>query len=49
METGAALWKMLQAGTTYEDMLKALLDEYDVSGADAKAGMDALLQKRQRC
>ncbi len=43
-ETGAFLWKMLQAGTTYEDMLKALLDEYDVSEADAKAGMDAFLK-----
>lgn len=43
-ETGAFLWKMLQEGTTYEDMLKALLDEYDVSEADAKAGMDAFLK-----
>lgn len=43
-ETGAFLWKMLQAGTTYEDMLKALLDEYDVSEADAKAGIDAFLK-----
>ena len=43
-ETGAFLWKMLQAGTTYEDMLKALLDEYDVSETDAKAGMDAFLK-----
>lgn len=43
-ETGAFLWKMLQAGTTYEDMLKELLDEYDVSEADAKAGMDAFLK-----
>lgn len=43
-ETGAFLWKMLQEGTTYEDMLKALLDEYDVSEADAKAGIDAFLK-----
>lgn len=43
-ETGAFLWKMLHAGTTYEDMLKALLDEYDVSEADAKAGIDAFLK-----
>lgn len=43
-ETGAFLWKMLQAGTTYEDMLKELLDEYDVSEADAKAGIDAFLK-----
>lgn len=43
-ETGAFLWKMLQAGTTYEDILKALLDEYDVSEADAKAGIDAFLK-----
>ena len=43
-ETGAFLWKMLQNGTTYDDMLKALLDEYDVSEEDAKAGMDAFLK-----
>ena len=42
-ETGAFLWKQLQNGTTYDDMLAALLAEYEVDEATARAGIDAFL------
>lgn len=44
-ETGAFLWKLLQNGTDYDSMLKALLDEYEVGEADARAGIDSFLDK----
>lgn len=43
-ETGAFLWQQLQKGTTYDDMLSAMLDEYDVDEATARAGIDAFIE-----
>lgn len=43
-ETGAFLWQQLQKGTTYNDMLSAMLDEYDVDEATARAGIDAFIE-----
>lgn len=43
-ETGAFLWQQLQNGTTYDDMLNAMLDEYDVDEATARAGIDAFIE-----
>lgn len=42
-ESGAFLWKLLQNGTTYDDMLAAMLGEYDVDEATAREGIDAFL------
>ena len=30
-ETGVVLWKLLEQGSTHEEMISALLDEYDAS------------------
>ena len=30
-ETGVVLWKLLEQGSTYEEMTSALLEEYDAS------------------
>ena len=43
-ETGAFLWKQLEKGTTYEDMLSALLKEYEVDEATAREGIDAFIK-----
>lgn len=43
-ESGAFLWKLLQNGTTYEDMLAAMLEEYEVDEETARAGIDAFLE-----
>lgn len=43
-ETGAFLWKQLQNGTTYDNMLSAMLDEYEVDEATARAGIDAFIE-----
>lgn len=43
-ESGAFLWKQLQNGTTYEDMLKAMLEEYEVDEETARAGIDTFLE-----
>ncbi len=43
-ETGAFLWRLLQNGTTYDDMLKAMLAEYEVDEKTASDGIDAFLK-----
>lgn len=43
-ETGAFLWERLSKGATYDELLSALLSEYDVSEADARKGLDAFIQ-----
>lgn len=43
-ETGAFLWKQLEKGTTYDDMLSALLKEYEVDEATARQGIDAFIE-----
>lgn len=44
-ETGALLWKLLEKGATKEDMLKNILDEYDVSASVASADIDTFILK----
>lgn len=44
-EVGAFLWEKLQADTTTDGLLKALLEEYDVDEATAKADIDEFIAK----
>lgn len=43
-ESGAFLWKLLQNGTTYQDLLDEMLKEYDVDEQTARDGIDAFLK-----
>ena len=43
-ETGAFLWKKLYAGTTKEELLRALLEEYEVSEEEAEKDIEAFLE-----
>lgn len=44
-ELGAFLWKELETGSTREELLKAVLKEYEVSEERALAGIDSFLEK----
>ncbi len=44
-ETGAFIWKMLQHGCEYDDILKAILNEFDTNEETAKIGIDAFLEE----
>ena len=44
-ETGALLFKLLVKGATEEELLSALLDEYDVDEKVAKEDVDAFINK----
>lgn len=44
-ETGVLLWRLLEDGCSREDMVNALLDEYEVSRDEAKADVDAFIVK----
>ena len=44
-ETGAFLWELLKNDTTEEELLKALLAEYDVDEETAKADISEFLGK----
>lgn len=43
-ETGAFLWEQLAKGCTYDELLTALLGEYDVSEDIARRDIDAFLE-----
>ena len=43
--TGAFLWELLQNETTEEEMVKALLAEYDVDEARARESVAAFVNK----
>lgn len=43
-ETGAFLWKLLTKETTKEELLHAMLEEYEVSAKEAEADIDEFLQ-----
>ncbi len=43
-ETGAFLWEILAKGCTYDELLSALLKEYDVKEDEARNGIDAFLK-----
>ena len=44
-ETGAFLWRILEDGASREELLEALLAEYDVDKERAEKDLDALLDK----
>ena len=46
-ETGAFLWKLLTKGATKEELLHAMLEEYEVSAEEAEADIDEFLQLLQ--
>lgn len=43
-DTGAFLWEHLADGCTYDELLNALLSEYDVSEDVAKKDIDAFIK-----
>jgi len=43
-ETGAFLWQILENGADKEDLLEALMKEYDVNEEDAKKDITAFLK-----
>ena len=46
-ETGAFLWKLLMEEVTKEQLLHAMLEEYEVSAKEAEADIDEFLQLLQ--
>ena len=44
-ETGAFLWRLLGSDTDEQEMLKAMLAEFDVDEATAKAGIARFVSK----
>ena len=46
-ETGAFLWEKLRKGTTKEELLHAMLEEYEVSEKEAEADIQEFLQMLQ--
>ena len=46
-ETGAVLWKTLEKGATKEQLVKALLAEYDVDETTAEKDVSAFIEKLQ--
>ena len=44
-ETGAFLWKLLEKGCEKEDLLNALLEEYDVEKSVAESDVCAFITK----
>lgn len=44
-ETGAFLWEKLENDTTKEELLKAMLDEYEVTEDIAKKDIDNFITK----
>ena len=47
-ETGAFLWEKLREGTTREELLHAMLEEYEVSEKEAEADIQEFLQMLQK-
>ena len=46
-ETGALLWRALEKGAKQEDLVKVILDEYDIDETTAKADVLAFIDKLQ--
>ena len=46
-ETGAFLFGLLQEGAEKEDLLRKMLEEYDVSSENAAADIDVFLKKAE--
>lgn len=43
-DSGAFLWTELSKGCTYEELLKKMLETYEVTEMTAKAGLDQFLE-----
>ena len=43
-DVGARIWDLIQTPRTLSEILSSLVAEYDVSAADAAAGLDRLLR-----
>lgn len=46
-EVGACIWKQLQQNRSEEEILSAVLEEFDVSEEEAKQDLDEFLQRLQ--
>ncbi len=46
-DTGAFLWKILEKGATEDELLKRLLEEYDVDENTAKNDIEKFINKLQ--
>lgn len=46
-EAGALLWRALEKGAKQEDLVKVILDEYDIDETTAKADVLAFIDKLQ--
>lgn len=44
-DTGTFLWKLLEKGATKEELLMAILDQYDIDEARAKRDIAAFIEK----
>ena len=44
-ETGSTLWKRLEQGAEREDLIRSLLDEYEVDEATAGIAVDSFVQQ----
>ena len=44
-ETGSQLWSLLEKGCEKQDLVNALLDEYDVTREQAEADVEEFLNK----
>lgn len=47
-QTGAFLWKILQDGAEKEDLVKALLNEYEVDEQTAKKDVDLFIGRLEQ-
>ena len=47
-KTGAFIWEKLQQETTFDALLKATLDTFDVPEETAKADLEAFIQKLRK-
>ncbi len=47
-QTGAFLWKILQDGAEKEDLVKALLNEYEVDEQTAKKDVDSFIGRLEQ-
>ena len=45
---GATIWKQLEQNATHQQMLNAILDEFDVTPEQASADLDEFLQLLQK-
>ena len=47
-EVGADLWKMLQSDVTFEELLRGILEEYEVDEETAREDIREFLEKLQQ-